>query len=142
MTEHHYIRVRDVMTVSPTVIDGRATVRHAIDLMREENVGSLVIERRHEGDEYGLVSVHDIAGEMIAGNRSPDRTRVHEIMSKPALTVDADMDIKYAIRLLTRFRLTRALVTERGDMAGIVTLRDMAIRHTLAEAPDGRDDGG
>ena len=38
------------------------------------------------------------------------------------------MDVKYAIRLLTRFRLTRALVTERGQMVGIVTLRDMAIR--------------
>ena len=38
------------------------------------------------------------------------------------------MDVKYAIRILTRFQLSRALVTEKGTMVGIVTLRDMAIR--------------
>ena len=43
------------------------------------------------------------------------------------------MDIKYAIRMLNRFKLTRALVTRQGDMVGIVTLRDMVVRYT---APD------
>ncbi len=128
MTEHVYIKVRETMTPSPRVIDGLATVREAIGLMRDQHVSSLVIDRRHEGDEYGVVSVHDIASKIIANDRSPDRTSVYEIMSKPALTVDVDMDIKYAIRILTRFHLNRALVTERGDMVGIVTLRDMAIR--------------
>ena len=39
------------------------------------------------------------------------------------------MDIKYAIRILTRFQLSRALVTKKGSMVGIVTLRDMTIRY-------------
>ena len=130
MTEHIYTKVRETMSASPWVIDGLATVREAIDLMREREVSSLVIDRRHEGDEYGLVSVHDIASQVIADDRSPERTSIYEIMSKPALTVDADMDIKYAIRIMTRFHLTRALVTENGSMVGIVTLRDMAVRFT------------
>ena len=128
MTEHEYVKVRLVMTPSPRLIDGLATVRQAIDLMRDGGVSSLVIDRRHDGDEYGLVTVHDIAGKVIANDRAPDRISVYEIMSKPALTVDVDMDVKYAIRILTRFQLTRALVTEQGKLAGIVTLRDMAIR--------------
>lgn len=123
-----YVRVHEVMTPAPRLIDGLASVRQAIDIMRSENVSSLVIDRRHDGDEYGLVTVHDIAGKVIASNRSPERTSVYEIMSKPTLTVDVDMDIKYAIRILTRFRLSRALVTRGGNMVGIVTLRDMAIR--------------
>ena len=129
MTEHQYTRVRESMTALPRVIDGLATVREAIDLMREHEVSSLVIDRRHVGDEYGVVSVHDIASKVIAVDRPAERISVYEIMSKPAMTVDADMDIKYAIRILTRFQLTRALVTEQGDMVGIVTLREMTIRY-------------
>ncbi len=128
MNERHYTRVRAVMTPSPQVIDGLASVREAIERMRDAGVSSLVIDRRFEGDEYGMLSVHDIAGEVIGKDRSPERTSVYEIMSKPVLAVDVEMDVKYAIRLLTRFRLTRALVTEHGQMVGIVTLRDMAIR--------------
>lgn len=133
MSEQEYLRVRTVMTAPSRIIDGLASVTQAIELMRKNKVSSLVIDRRHEGDEYGMLVVHDIAEKVIARDRSTDRTSVYEIMSKPALTVDADMDIKYAIRLLTRFKLTRALVTERGEMIGIVTLRDMAIRYTDAE---------
>jgi CBS domain-containing protein len=124
-----YIRVREVMTPTPRVIDGLATVREAVELMRKHHVSSLVIDRRHEGDEYGMVTVHDVAGKVIGEDRSQDRMNVYEIMSKPVLTVDVDMDIKYAIRILTRFRLSRALVTEKGSMVGIVTLRDMTIRY-------------
>lgn len=129
MTERSYIRIREVMTPTPRAIDGLATVRVAIDLMRAENVGSLIIDRRHDGDEYGIVTINDISRDVIGRNRSPDRTSVYEIMSKPVLTVDVDMDVKYAIRLLARFHLSRALVTDQGEMVGIATLRDMAFRY-------------
>jgi CBS domain-containing protein len=124
-----YIRVREVMTPAPQIIDGLATVREAVELMREHHVSSLVIDRRHEGDEYGMVTVHDVAGKVIGEDRSQDRMNVYEIMSKPVFTVDVDMDTKYAIRILTRFQLSRALVTEKNSMVGIVTLRDMTIRY-------------
>lgn len=133
MTERSYVRVREVMTPSPRVIDGLATVQEAIKMMREGNLSSLVIDRRHEGDEFGVVTIQNIAREVIGGDRSPERTSVYEIMTKPVITVDADMDVKYAIRLLTRYQLRRALVTEHGEMIGIVTLRDMAIRYTSEE---------
>ena len=135
MSERSYTRVRTVMTPAPRVVDGLASVRQAIDLMREQHVSSLIIDRRYEGDEYGMVTVADIAGQVIGPDRSLERTSVYEIMSKPVLTLDADMDIKYAIRILTRFKLTRALVTEQGHMVGLVTLRDMAIRYSAPEEP-------
>ena len=136
-TAQSYIRVREVMTPAPRVIEGLATARQAVELMREHHVSSLIIDRRHDGDEYGMVTVHDIAGQVIGPDRSLDRVSVYEIMSKPVLSVDVEMDVKYAIRILARFRLSRALVTEKGTMVGIVTLRDMAIRY-----PDRRPGGG
>ncbi len=121
--------VGSVMVPAPKVVDGLATVADAITLMRQDQISSLVIDKRHEGDEYGLVVVHDIAGKVIAEDRAPERTNVYEIMSKPVLSLDKDMDVKYAIRLLNRFALSRALVTDNGELAGIVTLKDMVFHY-------------
>lgn len=126
--DRQHTRVRDVMTPSPRTVDGLTSVHEAIALMRDTGVSALVIDRRHDDDEYGMVSVQDIAAQVIAEDRPPERISVYEIMSKPVLTVGVDMDVRHAIRLLARVRLSRALVVEDGEMVGIVTLRDLAIR--------------
>ena len=128
MTDRDGVVVRAVMRPKPITVDGLATVREAINLMRQANISSLVIDKRHEPDEYGLVVVHDVAAKVIGPNLSPDRVNVYEIMSKPVVTVDAEMDVRYAIGLLTRFGLSRALVVDKGELAGLVTLRDLVLR--------------
>ncbi len=60
-------------------------------------------------------------------------------MSKPVLTLDRDMDIKYAIRLLSRFGVSRALVTEHNALAGMVTLRDLVLRYMPPSDPESSD---
>ena len=133
MSETSFTRVQEVMTPSPTVIDGLATVAEAIEVMRDKKISSLVIDRRHEGDEYGLLVVTDIAERVVAEDRAPERTNIYEVMTKPVLTVDCEMDIKYAIRLLARFGVSRALVTRDGTLAGLVTMRDMVLRYMAPE---------
>ncbi len=128
MSAKPFTTVKEMMRPSPGIIDGLATVQEALDTMRRDNVGALVIDRRNEGDEYGIIVLSDIAAKVIAENRSPARTNVYEVMSKPVLTVAGGMDIKYAIKLLSRFGLARALVTESGQLAGLVTLREMVFR--------------
>ena len=129
MNDSTYTRVRELMRPAPGLIDGLATVQEALDMMRRDNVGALVIDRRHDGDEYGIIVLSDIAAKVIAENRSPERTNVYEVMSKPVVTVDCEMDIKYAVRLLSRFGLSRALVTEGGNLIGLVSLREMVFRY-------------
>jgi len=126
--------VGEVMTSTVKVVDGLATVKQAIELMREHQISSLVIDKRHDDDEYGLLVVTDIATKLIGYDRSPDRTNVYEIMSKPVLTVNRQMSIKYAVRLLARFGVSRALVTFDNQLVGLVTLRDMVLR--LTAGPD------
>ena len=138
MSKRKHIQVREIMTQMPVPVDGLATVREALNRMREANVRSLVVERRRPGDEFGIVVVSDIATKVIAKNCSLDRTNVYEIMSKPVLTVDAVMEIKYAIRLLSKFGLSRSLVVDRNEAVGFVTLRDMVFRYTdIVDAPHG-----
>ena len=128
MTDPRDLLVGDVMSTTVRTIERTATVHQAIELMRESDVSSLAVERRDETDEYGLLVVSDIAREVIAENRSPDRVNVYEIMSKPVVTLSANMMIRYAVRLLVRFNLSRALVVDATRTpVGIVTLRDMVV---------------
>lgn len=134
MSTNTYVKVEDVMTPEVRTVGTMATVREAVDIMRANNLSSVAVERRDESDEYGLVAVADIAREVIGKNLSPDRVNVYEVMSKPVLTLPAEMNIVYAVRLLSRFQLTRALVIDhQRKPIGIVTLRDMVVRHISEE---------
>ncbi len=126
MTEEISIRVRDLMVTEMHTIDGLATVAQAMALMKRHEVDSLVVNRRNSDDELGVITVGDIAREVIANNRSPKRVNVYEIMSKPLLMMPDDMLAKYAVRLLVRFDRSRAVVVDRQRNAlGRVTLRDL-----------------
>lgn len=124
------VKVAEVMKTTLHVVDGLISVQTAINEMNRLHVGSLIVQRRDEEDEFGIITVHDIAEKVIAVNRSVERTNVYEVMTKPALSIDADMNIKYAIRLLSRLGLTRALVTGGPEPLGLVTLRDMIVRYS------------
>ena len=122
------LTVRDVMSPSLQIVDGLSTVREAIDRMREHNISSVVVDRRDTDDEYGIVVIHDVAEHIIGRNRSADRTNVYEIMTKPVVSLDVGMNIRYAARLLFQLGLSRAIVTEGGDLVGVVTLRELVLR--------------
>lgn len=134
MMERKVVKVSDVMRTTLHMVSGLASVREAIEEMNRLSVSSLVIERRDEHDEFGVITVHDIASDVVAVNKSTERTSVYEVMTKPALTLDSEMNAKYAIRLLSRFGLTRALVIHGKELLGIVTLRDLVLGYM--DAPD------
>jgi signal-transduction protein with cAMP-binding, CBS, and nucleotidyltransferase domain len=127
--ERFYIPVRDVMTTQTELVDGLATMRDAVNQMKERNVHALIVNKRDDKDDFGLITVNEIAREVIEPNRSLDRTAVYEFMIKPALTVEADKNIRYAIRLLSRYNETRAIVTENAHAVGFITVADMVLHY-------------
>jgi len=135
MTEK-VVRVGDIMRTDLHIIDGLSTVAEAIREMQRLSVSSLIIDRRNGDDEYGLVTVRHIAAKVLGENRPPERTSVYEIMTKPALTVSAEMNAKYAIRLLARLYRTRALVTRDTELIGLVSLRDLVVGYGAALAAE------
>ena len=133
MSDEGLIRVGDVMVSQLHDVDGLATVAEAIALMKQNNVNSLVVNRRDDTDEVGVVQVSDIARQVIARDRAPERVNVYEIMSKPVLTLPPDMLARYAVRLLVRFELSRAIVVDQDrNPIGIVTLGDLVTGHAPA----------
>ncbi len=129
MSEHITILVRDVMKKKYDLVEGVATVREALDMMEHVETKSLIVNKRHEHDEYGIVVIADIARQVLVNDRSADRVSIYEIMTKPAVTVHPDMNIKYASALFGRLGLSRAPVIDRdGNIVGIVSYTDMVIK--------------
>lgn len=116
------------MKSSFDLVDGRVTVKEALLKMKHVETKSLVVDKRSEDDEYGMVLISDIAKLVLAKDRSPDRVNVYEIMSKPLLPVDPEMDIRYCARYFDRFGLSRAPVIENRKVVGIISYTDMVLK--------------
>ena len=122
------MRVADIMSADVHSVDGLATVAEAMSLMRRHTISSLVVSRRDSDDEFGLLVVSDIAAQVIAAGRAPERVHVYEVMSKPVLTLPSDMLARYATRLLVRLGLSRAVVVDHDrNLLGMATLRDLVL---------------
>ena len=83
MSQKNLVRVRDVMKSGVDIVDGMDTVTKALEAMSHADSKCLIVRKRHEDDEYGIVMLADIAREVIAKDRAPGRVNIYEIMSKP-----------------------------------------------------------
>lgn len=127
MTEREITRVRDVMKRDFDMVDGMTTVADALKTMKHVETKALIVDKRHEDDEYGVLLISDIARHVLGKDRAPERVNVYEIMAKPVVSVDADMDIRYCARLFDRFGLTRAPVVDGRKVIGIVSFTDLVL---------------
>lgn len=121
------LRARDVMKTGFDIIDGKDTVRQALARMEHPETSVLIVARRHPDDEYGIVLLADIARQVLARNRSPDRVNVYEIMSKPVLGVPANMAVRHCARMFDRFGIGHAPVIEDGEIIGVISYADMVL---------------
>ena len=126
MTSTRDDKVEDHMSETIHSIDREATVHAAISLLKEQHLNALIVDRRDEDDEIGLVTVTDIAREIMSKHRPPDRTFVFEIMTKPIVTIPARMKVVYATRLLSNLDLSQAVVIDEArNPIGIVNRKDL-----------------
>lgn len=121
MTDTKLIRVRDVMKTAFARIDGAATVSDALKLMKAAKTSVLIVNKRHEQDEYGLITSADIARHVLAKDKSPNRVNVYEIMTCPVIQVHPDMDIRLCSRLFATYNLVRAPVIENDTVLGLIS---------------------
>jgi CBS domain-containing protein len=128
MSERKVVRVRDVMKTKFDMVDGMTTVADALKTMKHVETKTLLIDKRHDDDEYGMLLISDIARKVLAVDRAPERVNVYEVMAKPVVTVDPDMDIRYCARMFDRFNLSRCPVVDGGHVVGIISFTDMVLR--------------
>lgn len=124
--------VADVMNTEFLSMPGVTTVTDAIHAMRSIDAHALLVDKRTEKDELGIVLVSDIAKKVLAVDRSPDRVNVYEIMTKPVLSVDPEMNIRYCARMFDHFGISTAPVVRQGKVLGIVTYDALVLKGLAA----------
>ncbi|MDX8390267.1 MAG: CBS domain-containing protein [Mariprofundaceae bacterium] len=122
------ILIKDVMKNHFDMVDGLSTVSDALHTMQHVETKCLIVDKRDEHDEYGIVVLADIA-QLLVQNRSPNRVSIFEVMTRPAVTVPPDMNIRHACTLFSRLGLSRApVVNANREVIGIVSHTDMVLK--------------
>jgi CBS domain-containing protein len=128
MNTKNLVRVREIMKTKFDRIDGIITIAEALRTMQYPDTRVLIVNKRHADDEFGILLLSDIARQVLAKDRAPERVNVYEIMVKPVVGVPPDMDIRYCTRLFDRFQVSRSPVIENGEVVGIISFTDIVLR--------------
>ena len=119
------VRIREVMTQAVVTADAGDSLREVGSLMRDHNVGSVVI--CESGRPVGVLTDRDLAL-VVAADGVDSSKGVGPHASRPLVTGDAEMEIEEAVALMIHHRIRRLPVTEDDQLAGIVTIDDLAVR--------------
>lgn len=130
-TKRSFQSARDVMTKKVIFIDGMATAKEAVEIMQSEKIEALIVKKRTSQDAYGIVIVRDFIKGVIIPDKTSDQVNVFEIMTKPAISVPADMDVRYVASLLIKVGLRMAPVEVNGEYIGMVSLSDLILNNVL-----------
>ena len=106
-------------------LDGMATVAEALAAMKAAKASVIIVRKRNEHDAYGILLLSDIAKKVLAKDRAPERVNIYEIMSKPVISLDPDMDVRYCARMFDSFGLSSVPVIEQGKVLGIVSYSEL-----------------
>ena len=118
-------KVRDVMTPGPVGVDYHQSIGEAARTMRDWGVGAVLVVR--DGSLHGLVTDRDLVMRAVAEARGADEP-VGPLSSADLIGVDADTDMREAMRLMREHAVRRLPVLEDGQVTGIVSLGDLAIQ--------------
>ena len=111
--------VREVITV-----DENSTVKEAVDIMNEFQIGSLIVLER--GKAMGIVTERDFLKRVIAEGKDVMTTKVKEIMTTPLVVVEPSTDLEEAVKLMFQSKIKKLEVVDANKLVGIVTLTDIA----------------
>jgi CBS domain-containing protein len=119
--------VKEVMTPKEKLIRvaPMSTVREALKLMREHTVRSVIVEKSSPSGAYGLVTFKNILQSIVAQDGDIDLLNVYDIAATPAISVSAELDIKYAARMMVTSSIKRLLVIDNNELKGILTMSDI-----------------
>jgi CBS domain-containing protein len=120
------VQLRDIMTPSVVTADLDADALAVAQLMRDRNVGSVVVTGPG-GDPVAMITDRDLAMRVLADRRHASEP-VRDHVSRPLITGEPEMGLEEAAALMVRHRIRRLPVIDGDELAGIVTLDDIAVR--------------
>lgn len=126
------IPVREAMRTEVLTVTKGVNVARAAKLMASKDVGSIVVV---DGEKpVGILTEKDLLMKVVSEDLKPSKVRVGKIMSAPLITIDPDVDIVEAAKMMASHKIRRIPVVKNGKLVGIVTSSDItAISPALSE---------
>ena len=118
------LKVRDVMVREVITVDENSTVKEAVDIMNEFQIGSLIVLEK--GKAIGIVTERDFLRRVIGEGKDAKNTRVGEIMTTPLVVVEPSTDLEEAVKLMFQRKIKKLAVVDGKKLVGVVTLTDIA----------------
>jgi CBS domain-containing protein len=118
------LKVVDVMVREVITVDENSTVKEAVDIMNEFQIGSLIVLEK--GKAIGIVTERDFLRRVIGEGKDAKNTRVGEIMTTPLVVVEPSTDLEEAVKLMFQRKIKKLAVVDAKKLVGIVTLTDIA----------------
>ena len=131
------MKVVEIMTKKLETIEVDAPIYDAIEKMIDKRIRSLLVKPNDDNDVHGVITVRDVVNKALAKNLDLNKTKVKEITSKPLVCVDKDMDVEYAINLMSKFNITRVFVNDGKEIIGIISLLDVMSAELIKRAREG-----
>jgi predicted transcriptional regulator len=119
----NYTTAKDIAFEKVHYVDGLASIKEAVKIMKDNNVEALVIQKRNEPDANGIIVLSDIIKGVINLDKKLHEVSVYELMRKPVISIPASMNERYVPRFLSNAGISLAPVEENGEYVGIVSLK-------------------
>jgi CBS domain-containing protein len=130
------MRVADAMSRDVLVIGTGHSLRDACQLMSDRNVGAAVVLDDHMPGP-GIVTERDVLRAMARGI-DPESTMVADVMTFEARTATTSWDLDAAAEEMVRRGFRHLVVVDDGgQLAGIVSMRDVVRAGILGKLPAG-----
>ncbi|HEV2075121.1 MAG TPA: CBS domain-containing protein [Thermoleophilaceae bacterium] len=119
------MRIDQIMTRPVATVDAGAELGQVAELMRDRNVGSVVV--CEAGRPVAVITDRDVALAVVAdGAERSEHAGDHA--TRPLVTGEVGMEIEEAAALMVQHRIRRLPVLDGEELAGIVTIDDLAVR--------------
>ena len=119
------MKLREIMTEHVVRIHPEETVAVAARMLEHNNIGAMPV-CGSDGRLYGMLTDRDIVTRCLASGKSPQTTRVREIMTGKIYVGRPDMEVSLAAGLMGKEQIRRLPVLENGRLCGMVSLCDLA----------------
>ncbi|AEV70634.1 CBS domain-containing protein [Acetivibrio clariflavus] len=118
------MKVRDKMTKNVEYVKPTNTVVEAAQVMQKLNVGSVPVFDQNK--VVGMVTDRDIVVRNVAHGKSPQDTKVQDVMTSQVTTVTPDMEVEEVSKIMAQQQIRRVPVVENNQLVGILSLGDIA----------------
>ena len=117
------MRVRDAMTNVVLIVGPDHTLREAARRMRARAVGAAVVMDEQQPGPC-IITERDILSS-IGADEAPDEERVKEHLTADVVFASPDWSLEQAASEMVRGGFRHIVVVEGGDVAGILSMRDI-----------------